>query len=772
MTFFRNLVAVFVGVCVCIANSAGRTEAERLNGADVCFDVRRSSRGLTLVGKELGREAFMLQLLSSDLDSFDRVSYGNFRVKKLEDTLYMRYRSREEFFQIEVNPDGDIALMDSPRTYTGFDRRKTYAFKTDGVLENRGNQAFYQLITSANAFHNFGTIQAYTSHFFNNYQFNSGAMKLGELPIAVVDLMEGMPAVTDEPAFKQHVIENYGQFISKGGYDIKDGLNCREFGESIMNDLRMSGGDISVFRGSMNVAGILSGDVGRIVVVDGASNMYVNRFEKVPGDIKGTNGGVLYVPDEEKARLENLELVKETALRDRLGDTIYDRYIRIKNGELLTEYERQSYKGRYGRAWVEEAARTHRWGLKGGGNVVGAVAVVGIGAIIGSSGHHGSVSVGVGTSGNVHVRATNNRAYRDVEVEDAGRQYGQQRQAYDNWPRVVLEQSMNRAQLYTPVRNYDHLKHMGAPDPVTRARQVFSVDPVAEENRRRLYNSIRPQLIRGPDMQPFLTHMREQMWTLSVPPRDVQDVLGDRTITDALCRIRRFNDYTTPSSSGTEVLRSLQRDAEKDGRWFQRYFNPTRLEISERADRLAQPDLVERLVHEHPWITMIPVKSMFKSVRSIGAIALRRVHPAVAIAVAGYEVADIICENLINYAKGSKDAVGKGKSSGTGRGRTAPKQERIRSTPQDADRYVQGLQDKGVLSRKMQTKDGYDYFEVTQNCEHMGVRFRKGEFISRDKLHNEWELFSRMNKHKGAIESKTGTLQADSRVPGRTLETK
>jgi hypothetical protein len=688
MTFFKNLVAMFASVvlCVCSVNSARRTPAERLNGADVLFSAKQNGNWLTLVGKERGRETFRRQVSSSDFGLFDKASGGSFRIKGLENAILWQYQSEEEFFQITVDRYGNIFLGNSPRTYTGFDRRKTYAFETGGVLENHGDQAFYDLVVSANQVHNYGIVQSFSCYLSQNYFYNAGVIKLGESPIAVKSSTQWITVAG--PAYKQNVVENYGQLISKEELSVEGGLDYRELGESVMNDLRMSGGDISVFKGSMSVAGTLSGDVGRIAVIDGTSSMYVHRFERVPGDVRGVNGGVLYIPDEEKARLERLELEKETALRNRLGDTIYDRYVRIKNGELLTEPERQSYKARYGRRWAEEAARLHRWGLRGGGNVVGAVAAVGIGALVGSSGHHGgSVSVGVGSSGNVQVRATNNRAYRDTDFDNMARQHAQQRQEYDNRNRVVLEQSMNRASLYRLLRDYTPT-HRGVTNPVTRIRQVFEVSPVEAENRRRLYGSIGMRSVRGPDMQPFLAHMREQMWAFRVPQPYVQDVLGDRTITDALYRIRQFNDYTMPSSSGTEVLRSLQRDAEADRGWFQRHFNPTREEVLERAARMAQPNFVERLVFEHPWIALGPAGLMFKPIHTAGAMALQRVAPML---LAATEVGNSIYENLINYAKGGKDAVGKG-GSGAGRGGRVTREY-------GKGKYWEGLKTKSQDSR-------------------------------------------------------------------------
>jgi hypothetical protein len=82
--------------------------------------------------------------------------------------------------------------------------------------------------------------------------------------------------------------------------------------------------------------------------------------------------------------------------------------------------------------------------------------------------------------------------------------------------------------------------------------------------------------------------------------------------------------------------------------------------------------------------------------------------------------------------------------------------DRIQSTKQDADRYINGLKEKGVLGEKQKSLDGREYYEVTQKTNHNGVRFRKGDYVSRDTLHHEWEWFRGKGYHKGAINSKTG----------------
>jgi hypothetical protein len=98
--------------------------------------------------------------------------------------------------------------------------------------------------------------------------------------------------------------------------------------------------------------------------------------------------------------------------------------------------------------------------------------------------------------------------------------------------------------------------------------------------------------------------------------------------------------------------------------------------------------------------------------------------------------------------------------------------DRIQSTKQDADKYINGLTDqKGVIQYKGRTQDGYEYYEFMNKCNYNGVRFRKGDYISRDTLHHEWEWFSRVKQHKGAIESVTGKLRKNP-VSGRVLNAK
>ncbi len=72
----------------------------------------------------------------------------------------------------------------------------------------------------------------------------------------------------------------------------------------------------------------------------------------------------------------------------------------------------------------------------------------------------------------------------------------------------------------------------------------------------------------------------------------------------------------------------------------------------------------------------------------------------------------------------------------------------------------------------MRTKDGFDYYKFTQKCTHNDVRFRKGDYISRDTLHHEWEWFRGVKNHRGAIESKYGKFNPEKAEAKRVLKVK
>lgn len=334
-----------VGAFLFALHALEATETERMNRAHVAFEVQKSGHHLTLRGRESGRETFRF---STSLRQ-DTYSSGPFFVKSLDDDLYWQYQSETEFFQILVHSNGDLSLMSSPQTYAGLSHQKTYAFKTPGVLENRADQAFYDVVISAHQIHNYATIQALSFHFYHQYRFNSGVIKAGEIPLARANLLETLQTSTAVPRFQPGRIENYGQQIMKGSYHLEGGLSYVERGESVFDELQMSGGDIQVLDGPMIVKKIM-GSVGD-VSIENKSSLYVSQWRTTETKrLETKTGGVLYMEDTELSNLQKTisHLQKENIRLEHLNPHEFERYGQLQRGETLkfSPYQIQQYKTR------------------------------------------------------------------------------------------------------------------------------------------------------------------------------------------------------------------------------------------------------------------------------------------------------------------------------------------------------------------------------------------------------------------------------------------
>ena len=100
------------------------------------------------------------------------------------------------------------------------------------------------------------------------------------------------------------------------------------------------------------------------------------------------------------------------------------------------------------------------------------------------------------------------------------------------------------------------------------------------------------------------------------------------------------------------------------------------------------------------------------------------------------------------------------------------KAPRIQNTKEQVDDYINGLLDKKVLINRGKTKDGYHYYEFVKKAEYKGVKFRTGDYVSKDMLHNEIEWFRGKDVHKGALDPVSGKIKFKSVSPSRTLKLK
>ena len=287
--FLRRISKLlFMTSMMCFVAQSDKTMDDYSKEADVFFDVQKKANGLELIGRESGKDVF--RTVVQNFSNFSDFSQGSFQVQRLQNSLHWRYSptSSEEFFEVIVKQNGDISLGDLPQNYAGFDHYKTFAFRTLGILENRGSQAFYKLVLSANQFHNYGTIQTWSYHFFQDYHFNSGMIKSGVIPKVAMDLRSSVLEVA--PSYKYGIIENYGDNALIGNLHINDGLSLINHGLMFTSgDLKMSGGDIFSDK-SILIQGKLSGAVRDIKISSGACHIGYMEIEKLRNLIVESNG--------------------------------------------------------------------------------------------------------------------------------------------------------------------------------------------------------------------------------------------------------------------------------------------------------------------------------------------------------------------------------------------------------------------------------------------------------------------------------------------------
>jgi hypothetical protein len=227
--------------------------------------------------------------------------------------------------------------------------------------------------------------------------------------------------------------------------------------------------------------------------------------------------------------------------------------------------------------------------------------------------------------------------------------------------------------------------------------------------------------------------------------------------------VKRFNDYTVPSNSATEVIRSLERDAKKDKSWFDRYFRPTIEEFRERKESLMRTvdhDPVGNLVREHPWVVVKAAEHTLKrSVVSAGVtMVLGRISlplAVVATAIEGYN----IYKSFTEYMEGGKDAVTRNCSSRSGPSR-APKQQKER-----------------IIETKQTQEARWKEMKASGEWEHRGgfskptLRHRKtGDLVQKSIEKWDIEVYGKNELHKGVIRPSEGFVREELAVAGRRIK--
>ena len=706
---------------------ADKTMEDYSREASVFFDVQKTSTGLTLIGKEAGAETFRTTISNSSFGSFAGFNGGNFQVQRLQDFLHWSYKSAtsEEFYEITVSQNGNISLSELPQNYTGFDHYRMYAFRTSGILENHGSQAFYNLVLSANQFHNFGTIQTETYHFFHNYSFNSGVIKAGYTPTGVANLHDGM-AITAVPHFQNGVIDNYGKHTVNGKLEIHDGLNYHNYCESNMENLKMFDGNVRVLDGNMNISGKLSGTV-RDVEISNNSALYVKDFEaKQTGNLITRSGGMLYTSPLDKTRLER-----------EINEAVDERI------SVLPEATKRRYQRSY-TDWRIPAALDAGTGLQGGGGVASVVGGLVVGGVVSAvSGHHhggggGRIHVGVNQDGHVFAgpsreslhyqsrRRRNQDLHFERQMQDSmnGSHLAHTAPAIFNSPLARdtsrLREALQRSKAYTSTNDYLP-RHKNKAWPELQLLNAFVKTPLSPAYR---------------DNRSYFSKLRTALLTAHIPQNDIRNIWSD-------VWLRTANEWGSyPLQKQLDLIHEdyhiydLSQQIEKEREEFRR--------IMDRA--LNNP--IDRFIDNF----MIPVTVFAAQQSPYGRVAMAFATTARAVAPKLGQIATSIGATAAfqRYSTFlSQKASGGDPKPRAGSREPAP---RVQSTKADLDNFIQSKLDSGICS-KWKVVDGRQTYRFSRND---GL-FKKGDLITKDTRHYEAEWWNSSGIHKGAIEPVKGT---------------
>ena len=754
--------------------------------ADVSFEIREGN----LIGREKGKDVFRYKV--SNFNDCAEYTGGNFAITKLGDELRWRYMSPDEkFCEVSVNANGDMELLETPQSNT---TSGIFLFKTNGTLVNRGSQAFSFLILSAEQFHNYGTLQTLWHHFYHNYSFNSGVIKSDELPMGIADLRTpDMKYSTARPNYRKGIIDNYGKEIYSGTLQIKGALSQDEHGESVFENFIMDGGDIVVNGGSMNISGKLSGTV-RNMSSTCQGSLYVNEYDATRTGNYFAAGGSMYTT---AANCNNLaqyakDLNDEQRLLEKFQNArrvtpeqAYERYQLIKQGkenQLYSAYTVGQIKRAHPNDWKAIMAM-NEWGLQGGGHsferhvirpvlkggpiaAVGAIvpplAPVAYGLAAGvvvheASGGRAPVSFGVDHRGNmaagygpgsVDYQLTNQRRAQD-------RQTNQIRDTFGNTPYMPLPRNKNHPYwkeleetlpqkvklakdlqlLLKPVNQYYSWNHKS---------YIYGTYKCLDNPLNIIKNAynMKVDTTKYWENRNYFSNLYKSMTSAGIQHTDILAVWGNPYIGT----ITKWNELSWQRKQNLKLqYPEMEKLAEDIAEQKRNFYDILRNNIYSPAQRF----LDEYAFAISAIASITPYGRTYSVVR--GAVA---VVPKLGQLITTLGSVELARQFQILYKKNSDGNSIK---------------PRVQATRTDADKYLNGLKNQGVLGKKGVTKDGYDFFKFIRNCEYKGIKFKKGEYISRDKLHNEWEHFTNPKKHTGAIDPLTGKLDISRADSGRTL---
>ena len=763
--------------------------------ADVSFEIREGN----LIGREKGKDVFRYKV--SNFNDCAEYTGGNFAITKLGDELRWRYMSPDEkFCEVSVNANGDMELLELPQNNT---TSGIFLFKTNGTLVNRGSQASSFLILSAEQFHNYGTLQTLWHHFYHNYSFNSGVIKSDELPMGIADLRTPeMKNSTAKPNYRHGIMDNYGKEIYSGTLKIKGALSQDEHGESVFQNLEMNGGNIVVNGGSMNISGKLSGAV-RNMSSTCQGSLYVNEYDATRTGNYFAAGGSMYTTAANCDKLgkyakdlndEQRLLEKFQNARRVTPEQAYERYQLIKQGkenQLYSAYIVGQIKRAHPNNWKAIMAM-NEWGLPGGGHsferhvirpvlkggpiaAVGAIvpplAPVAYGLAAGvavhtATGGRAPVSFGVDHRGNmaagygpgsVDYQLTNQRRAQD-------RQTNQIRDRFENGPYMPLPRNRNHPYwkeleetlpqkvklakdlqlLLKPVNTYNSWNHKS---------YIYGTYKCLDNPLNIIKNAYNTKVDTSKywENRNYFSNLYKSMRSAGILHSDILAVWGN----PCLGVVTKWNELSYQRKQNLKKqYPEMEKLAEDIAEQKRNFYDILRNNIYSPAQRFLDEYgfAISALASTNPYGRV--AIGAYRTGQAVVAIAPKMVK-----LITTLGSVELARKFQILYKKNSGDGLKK---------RTESNAPRIQATRGDADKYLSELKNQGVLGKKGVTKDGHEYYQFVKKCEYKGIKFKKGEYISRDTQHHEWEYFRNPKDHRGAIDPIKGDIYKDP-VPGRPL---
>jgi hypothetical protein len=586
-------------------------------------------------------------------------------------------------------------------------------------------------------------------------------LQFGRTPTKIEDLSGTMRVDRYvHPRYQAGVFENYGLIMSSRRLQLNGGLNYQERGVGDFEDLEMFGGNIDV-HGTIRIGGTLCGNIRDVTVREGAA-LYANRTDlRRIRDLDIEQGGQLHTV----APL----LLEVTGRYSHSGRISSGESIDLRTTAGLTDNQSGVFA-----ALNEISVDVPR--VDRPRQSLNSPALLRDPAI---SRHLRYVAPKVSKG----TKTANANLEEDEELERLKKAY-YERMRYDgDQPQIALPAfgyiARNRKRityidhyLNTITYHYEDGRLVNVTETgyiwQRRERRVDDIPGEVSPGIQRLIGAL--NLITATPCIAQADHRTRQhereIEELARLIRELEKARADRADIEAV-----LND---PLTQALHQLRYMN-DAQQDELFAE---HPEVRDMAEAAEDVRDDlqDLmrgidnsVRRFVDDYV-IPTLTVASMVNPYARGAAMAYHGARAAIAVAPALARVAGA-CGAAEIYRRATA-FFSENFSGGKDKGK-ADSSSRIRGTPQDANRYLAELRSqKGLLSDKKVSLDGREYYEFMKKFNHNGVRFRKGDYISRDALHHEWELFRGVKDHRGAISSVTRKLDTSKIDPSRRLKIK